>query len=78
MRHQALNEHMIRMLDETYREFDRLMEKALAEIHEHACLEQDYETLVVRHNAARGAGAAFVVEAAAAIADLHRSAAEAA
>ena len=57
-------EIMIRTLDGAYHEFDRLMLKALEEMREHVALERDYQTLVVRHQAARAAGTGFVFAAA--------------
>lgn len=67
------NDILIRRLDDAFGEFDRLMERALAEIRGHAALERDWHTLCTRHQAARAAGAGFVYEAAAAFADLRTS-----
>lgn len=63
---------LVRLLDDSFHEFDRLMEQTLAEIACHAGLVRDYEMLLVRREEARAAGAAFVVEAAFALADTRR------
>lgn len=66
---------LVRLLDESLHEFDRLMEIAMAEVACHAGLARDYDTLLERHRAARSAGSAFVVEAAFALAETRTAAA---
>lgn len=64
---------LVRLLDESFHEFDRLMDKAMAEVACHASLARDYDTLLERHRAARSAGSAFVVESAFALADTRKA-----